>query len=59
MALYLGNSEKLKITSNNVKYCLILFSDEYITSGMKLLSSDNYTLTDSEGLYLTTIKEGE
>ena len=58
MSLYLGNSEKLKINLNNVIYRFMLFSKNPITNGIRLLSSDNYILKDSNGLYLT-IKDGD
>ena len=58
MALYLGSSEKLKITLNNIVYYLNLYSTKPITNGIRLLSSDGYTLKDSNGLYLTA-KESE
>ena len=54
MALYLGSSEKLKINIDNVKYYLNLFSKIPITNGIRLLSSNDYILKDSNGLYLTT-----
>jgi hypothetical protein len=57
MALYLGN-EKLKIVLDNVVYCLNLFSEIPIINGIMLLSSDNCTLTDINGLILT-VKEYE
>jgi hypothetical protein len=52
MALYLG-SKKLKITLDNIKYNLNIFSTTPIVNGVLLLSSDNYILKDSNGLYLT------
>lgn len=58
MALYLGSYGKRKIIINNVVYNLNLFSTTPIINGVKLLSSDNYTLRDSNGLYLTA-KEAE
>ena len=58
MALYFGNSTKLKINLNNVIYSLNLFSEAPITNGIRLLSSEGYILKDSNGLYLTT-KESE
>ena len=58
MALYLGSSEKLKITLNNAAYYLNLFSETPITNGIRLLSADGYILKDSNGLYLTS-KESE
>ena len=57
MALFLGN-DKVKINLNNVVYCLNLFSEELILNGIMLLSSDNYILKDSNGVYLTA-KESE
>ena len=58
MALYLGSSEKLKINLDGLKYSLKLFSTIPILNGIKLLSSDDYILKDSNGLYLTA-KESE
>lgn len=57
MALYLGN-EKIKININGLIYNLNLYSDIPIVNGDILLSSDDYILKDSNGLYLTT-KDGE
>lgn len=53
MALYLGNSEKLKIVLDGIKYYPNLFSVTPITNGIRLLSLDNYTLKDINGLILT------
>lgn len=58
MALYLGNSVKLKTSINNIIYRFNLFSETPITNGVRLLSLDEYILKDSNGLYLTA-KEGE
>lgn len=59
MALYLGDSNnKLKIYLNNVIYNFNFFSEAPITNGIRLLSSENYILKDSNGLYLT-VKESE
>ena len=58
MSLYLGNSEKLKVNLNNIIYRFMLFSKNPITNGIRLLSFDNYTLKDSNGLYLT-VKDGD
>lgn len=58
MALYLGSSDKLKINLDDIIYNLNLFSTTPITNGIRLLSLDNYTLKDSNGLYLT-IKEND
>ena len=52
MALYLG-SDIIKVNINGVAYKLNLFSTTPIFNGMLLLSSDNYILKDSNGLYLT------
>ena len=52
MALYLGSSEKLRICANNVTCCLNVISDTYISNNAALLSSDRYTLKDSNGKYL-------
>jgi hypothetical protein len=57
MALYLGE-DKVKINLNGIAYYLNLFSMSPITNGIRLLSSENYILKDSNGLYLTT-KESE
>lgn len=57
MALYLGG-DKLKINLDGVVYRLNLISQTPILNGIKLLSSENYILKDSNGLYLT-VKESE
>ena len=59
MALYLGSSEKQKIVLNGILHHLILLSEKPITNGIRLLSSDNFILKDSKGLYLTSKKEAE
>ena len=56
MALYFGNSEKLKINFDNAVVKLRLFYESPIINGAKLLSLENYILKDSNGLYLT-VKE--
>ena len=53
MALYLG-SDKIKINLDNTIYYLNLFSMPPITNGVRLLSEDNYTLKDLNGLYITS-----
>ena len=58
MALYLGSSEKQKIVLDGNTYFMNLFSKILITNGDVLLSSDNYILKDSNGLFLT-VKESE
>lgn len=57
MALYCG-SEKLLININNNVYCLNIYSSHPIVNGSLLMSSDDYVLKDSKGLYLT-VKENE
>lgn len=56
MALYLGNSSILKINLGGVTYRLNGFTRTSAINGCYLLSSDNYILTDSNGVYLI-IKE--
>ena len=56
MALFLG-SNKVKINLDGTKYYLNLYSSSPITNGVRMLSKDGYLLKDSNGLYLTTIKE--
>lgn len=58
MALYLGSSEKLKISLNGVVYCLNLLFEEPVERGIRLLSSDGLFLKDSNELYIT-VKESE
>ena len=58
MALYLGNSEKLKIILDNIVYRINIAFDANVENNIRLLSSDGYILKDSNGLYLT-IKESE
>lgn len=52
MSLYLG-SNRVKISMGNTTYCLNLCTVEPIINGIRLLSSDDYILKDSNGLYLT------
>lgn len=58
MALYLGSSDKQKVILDGVVYRFNLFTTAPITNFIRLLSSDNYILKDSEGLYLT-VEEDE
>lgn len=58
MALYLGESERLKIVINNVVYKLNLYTETPILNNIKLLSSDNLILLDANGVYLT-VKESD
>lgn len=57
MTLYLGE-DKVKINLNGIAYCLNLFSATSTINNGWLLSSDNYILQDSNGIYLI-IKEDE
>jgi hypothetical protein len=57
MALYLGGSEELKLILDGVVYRLNLFTSAPVSDFIRLLSSDNYTLQDSNGLYLTVEEE--
>lgn len=58
MALYLGDSEKLKINLDYVLCKLNLYTTEIIINGIMLLSSDDFILKDTNGIYLTA-KESE
>lgn len=51
MALYLGDN-KVKINLNGIMCSLNLFSSSLILNGVLLLSSDDYILQDSNGIYL-------
>lgn len=53
MALYLGGGGQQKVVVNGVVYRFNLYSSTPITNHIRLLSSDNYILKDSNGLYLT------
>lgn len=57
MPLYLGN-DKVKFNLGDTDYRLNLVVVTPSIIGVKLLSSDDYILKDSNGLYLTS-KEGE
>ena len=58
MALYLG-SNKQKLYLDGVLREMNLYSQILITNGIVLISSDDFTLKSSDGLYLTTIKESD
>ena len=59
MALYLGGSQKLKVALNGVKCDFkVLTQAPIVEDIIRLFSSDNYILKDSNGLYLT-VKESE
>lgn len=51
MALYLGN-DRIKINLDSVVYCLNLTTSTFDKNYIALLSSDNFILRDSNGLYL-------
>lgn len=59
MALYIGNSEKMKLYLGDSLKHLNIFSTILITNGARLLSSDNFILKDSNGAYLTAKKEDD
>ncbi len=59
MALYLGNSEKLKIILDGKAYKINLYSEISATNEIKLLSSDGYILKDINGLFITSKEESE
>lgn len=52
MALYLGD-KKVKINLGGVVYNLNVIPAVLVTNGIRLVSSDDYTLKDSNGIYLT------
>jgi hypothetical protein len=57
MAIYLGNSEKLKVNLDGIAYYLNWISKLPITNGIRLLSLENHILKDNNGLFLTTKEE--
>lgn len=58
MGIYLGQSDKLKLSVNNNICHVIIPSPMPITEGIVLMSADNYILKDLNGIYLT-VKEDE
>jgi hypothetical protein len=58
MALYLGNSGKLKINLGGDICSMNLFTVLSITEDTILSSSDDYILKDFNGLYLSPKEEG-
>lgn len=56
MALYLGK-DAVKINLNGIVCSLNLFSSNPILNGVSLLSSENYILKDSNGVFLTAKEE--
>lgn len=59
MALYLGNSETLNINLDGVVYCVNLLLETPMESGIRLLTSEGFSLKNSSGLYLTISDKGE
>lgn len=57
MGIYLGNLP-MQISIGNITYISLLPADFVITTGVKLMSSDNYLFKDTLGQYLT-LKEEE
>jgi len=57
MSLYLG-SQKCKINIDGIARLLNIPSVDVFVNGILLMSSDNYILKDSKGVYLT-VKEDE
>lgn len=53
MAIYLGSGQKVKLNFGNSVCSLIIPSATPVLNEVKLLSSDNYILKDSNGIYLT------
>lgn len=53
MALYLGD-KKVKINLGGVVYNLNVIPAVLVTNGVRMASSDDYVLKDSNGVYLTT-----
>ena len=57
MALYLGNSEKLKINLGDAIYVMNIFSALPTIEEIILSSSDDCMLKDFNGLYLSPKEE--
>ena len=57
MALYFGNQE-VNINQGETLCFLNIFSEQLITNGVRMLSSNNLIFVDSDGLYIT-LKEDE
>ena len=57
MAIFLGD-KKVKLILNGIEYAMRVSEVAPVIMGIKLLSSEGYTLKDSNGLYLTA-KESE
>lgn len=57
MAIYIGG-QKWKLMLDGVSYNMYIPSSVPITNGVRLLSSDDFTLKDINNLYIT-VKESE
>lgn len=58
MGIY-ADGVKYKLIVQGTSFNLKAYSPSPITNGIRLLSSDDYILTDTNGLYLTTETEVE
>ena len=58
MAIYLGEN-KYKIYINKMLYNFDIHTSTPITNAIRLLSSDNFTLKDRNGVFITVKKEDE
>jgi hypothetical protein len=52
MAIYLGDSKKLTIYFNGVVHSLEIYTKTAAADIIRLLSSDDFVLQDSRGIYL-------
>ena len=59
MGLRLGTSEKIQISKGGSLIRLDIYTIKPITNGVRLLSSEDYTLKDSRGIYITTKEDKE
>lgn len=57
MAFYLGSLGKVKININDNRYSMKFFSTTPISNGIRLLTSEGYSLKDSKEQTLTVKKE--
>ena len=55
MALYVGE-KKWKLMLNGVAYNMHIPTSIPITNGIRLLSSDGFTIKDTKGIYLTAFE---
>lgn len=59
MALHLGSSEKIKIIQGGTLIRFNIYSINIVTNGVRLLSSEDYILKDSNDIYLTAKEDDE